>query len=84
MSIILNLDILNIHIRIIFRVIISRRLRWAGGRTRLEEGMGADNIFTTKPVKRGYLVIPRHKRKTNIIKCFKEKYVNVRNWIDLA
>ena len=50
----------------IVRVIKSRRLRWAGDVTRMEEGMSAFTMLTGKPTGKRPLGRPRHKWEDNI------------------
>jgi len=50
----------------VIRVIKSRRLRWAGLVTRLEEGRSAFKILTGKPTGKRPLWRPRHRWEDNI------------------
>ena len=50
----------------IARVIKSRRLRWAGHVTRMEEGRSAFKILTGKPAGKKSLGSPRRRQEDNI------------------
>ena len=68
----------------IVRVIQSRRLRWAGHVTRMEEGRSAFRILTVKPKRKGPLERPRPRWEYNIRMDLKEIGINRRNWVDSA
>ena len=64
----------------IFRLIKSRRLRWAGHIARMEEGGSAFKILTGKrPLGR-----PRHRWEGNIRMNLEEIGMNAGNWVDSA
>ena len=65
----------------IVRVIKSRRLRWAGHVTRMEEGRSAFKILTGKPTRKGSLGRPRRRWEDNIRMDLKEISINTRNWL---
>ena len=67
----------------IVRVIISRRLRWAGHVARME-GRSALKILTGKPAGKRPLGRPRHRWEDNIRMDLKEIDINTRNWVDSA
>jgi hypothetical protein len=50
----------------IIRVIMSRRLRWAGHVSRMGERKGAYRVLVEKPEGRRPLERPRHRREDNI------------------
>ena len=50
----------------ILRVAKSRRLRWAGHLTRMEEGRSASKVLTGKPTGRMPLEWPRRRWEDNI------------------
>ena len=50
----------------IVRVIKSRRLRWAGYVTRMEESRSAFKILTGKPIGKKSLGRPRHRWRTRL------------------
>ena len=59
----------------IFRVIKSKRLRWAGHVARMEEGRSAFKILTSKPTEKRPLGRPRRRWEIGI---------NAGNWVDSA
>ena len=63
----------------LFRVIISRRLRWAEHVTRIEEGRSAFKILTRKPLGR-----PRRRWEDNIRMDLEEIGINAGNWVNSA
>ena len=63
----------------IFRVIKSRRLRWAGHIARMQEGRSAFEILTGKPTGKKPLGRPRSRWEDNIIKDLKGIGINTRN-----
>ena len=60
----------------IVRAIKSRRLRWVGHVTRMEEGRSAFNILTRKPTGKRPLGKPRHRSKDNIKMGLEEIGIN--------
>ena len=68
----------------IFRVIISRRLRWAGHVARMDESRSAFKILTVKPTGKRLLGRPRSRWEDYIKIDLKEICINTRNWVDLA
>ena len=60
-------------------MIKSRRLRWVGHVTRMEEGRSAFKILTGTPVGR-----PRRRLEDNIRMELKEIGINTRNWVNAA
>ena len=62
----------------IVRVIISRRLRWAGHVARMKEGRSAFKNLTGKI----RLRMPRHRWKDKIRKDLEEIGINAGNWVD--
>ena len=67
-----------------FRVIKSRRLRWAGHIARAEEGTSAFKILTGKPTGKRPLGRPRRGWEDNIRMGRKQIGISTRNWIDTA
>jgi hypothetical protein len=61
------------------RVIMSRRLRWAGHLARMEEGRSALKILRGTPAGKRPLRRPRHRREDNIRIDPKEIGINTRN-----
>ena len=68
----------------IVRVIKSRRLRWAGHVSRMEESSSAFKILTGKPLEKRLLGRPRHRWEENIRMDLKIIGINTRNWVDSA
>ena len=68
----------------IARVTKSRRLRWAGHVTRMEEGRSAVNILTGTPSGKGPSGRPRRRWEDNIRIYLEEICMNTKNWIDPA
>ena len=68
----------------IVRVIMSRRLRWAGHVTRMEEGRSAFIILTGRPKPTGKRPLGRSRCRweDNIRMDLEEIGINVRNWVD--
>ena len=62
----------------------SRRLRWAGHVTRIEEGRSVFKILNGTPAGKRPLGRPRRRWEDNIRMGFKEIGINVRNWVDSA
>ena len=67
-----------------FRVIKSRRLRWAGHVARMEEGRSAFKILAGKPTGRRHLGRPRRRWEDNIRMDLEEIGINAGNWVDSA
>ena len=67
----------------IVRVIKSRRLRWAGHVTRMEEGRSVFKILTGKPTGKRPLGRPR-RRWEDIRMDLGEIGINAGNWVDSA
>ena len=68
----------------IFRVIKSRRLRWAGHVARMEEGKSAFKILTSTPTGKRPLGRPRRRWENVNRMNLKEIGINTRNWVDSA
>jgi hypothetical protein len=68
----------------IVRVIIFRRLRWAGYVARMEEGRSAFKIVTGKPTGKTPLTRPRRSWEDNIRMDIEEIGINAGNWFDSA
>jgi hypothetical protein len=66
----------------IFRVIKSRRLRWAGHIARMEEGEIAFKTLTGAPTGKIFLERPRRRWEDNIKMDLKEIGINTRYWVD--
>ena len=67
---------------LVFRVIKSRRLRWAWHVTRMEEGRSAYKILTGKPIGKRPLGRPRGRWEDNIRIDLEEIGINARSWVD--
>ena len=65
-------------------MIKSRRSRWVGHITRMEEGRGAVKILTGTPAGKSSLRRPRCRWEDNIRMDLKEIGNNMRNWVDSA
>ena len=65
-------------------MIKSRRLRWAGHETRMEEGRSAFKILTGKPTGKRPLGRPRRRWENNIKMDLEEIGINAGNWVDSA
>jgi hypothetical protein len=65
-------------------VIKSRRLRWAGHVSRMEEGRSAFKILTGKPTGKRPLRRPRRRYEDNIRMDLEEIGINAGNWEDSA
>ena len=65
----------------IVRVIKSKRLRWTGHVTRMEESRSALKILTGKPTGKRPLWRPKHRWEDNIRMDLKEIGINM-IWID--
>jgi hypothetical protein len=68
----------------IVRVIMSRRLKWAGHVARIEEGRSVFKILSGKPTGKRPLGRPRHRWEDNIRMDLKEISIYTRNWVDSA
>ena len=68
----------------IFRVIKSRRLKWAGHLARMERCRSVFKILTGKPTGKRPLGKTRCRWKDIIRMGLKEIGINTRNWIDSA
>ena len=66
----------------VVRVIKSRRLRWAGHVTRMEEGRSAFKIVTGEPTGKRPLGRPRRRWEYNIRMDLQEIGVNAGNSVD--
>ena len=66
----------------IVRVIKSRRLRWAGYVTRVEEGRSAFKILNDKPTGNRPFGRPRHRWEDSIRIDLEQIVINTRNWGD--
>ena len=64
-------------------MIKSRRIKWAGHVTRMDEGRNAFKILIVKPTERR-LGRPRHRRENIKRMDLKELRVRTRNWVDSA
>ena len=60
-------------------MIKSRRLRWVGHVTRMEEGRSAFKILTSKPTGKRPLGRPRHRWEDNIRMDIEEIGINAGN-----
>jgi hypothetical protein len=68
----------------IFQVIKSRRMRWAGHVTRMEDTRGAHSILMGRPDGKRSLGKPRHRCEDNIKMDFKDVGSEGMDWIALA
>jgi hypothetical protein len=68
----------------IFRVIKSRRLRWAGHVARMGERRGAYRALVGKPEGRRQLERPRRRWEENINMDFRQVGCGDADWVDLA
>ena len=68
----------------IFRVIKSRRLRWAGHVARMEDGRSAFKMLTGKPTGKRPLGRARRRWEDNIRMDLEEIAIRARNWVDSA
>ena len=68
----------------IFRVIKSRRLKWAEHVARMEEGRSAIKISTGKPSGKKPLGRPRRRWEDKIKMDLEEVGINAGNWVDSA
>ena len=66
----------------IVRVIKSRRMRWAGYVTRMEEGRGVHKVLVGKPEGKRPLARPRHRWEDNIKMNLQEVGRGGRDWMD--
>jgi hypothetical protein len=65
----------------IVRVIKSRRMRWAGHATRMEEGRGVYRHLVGRPEGKRPLGRPRHRWEDNIKMDLREIGINGVKWI---
>ena len=68
----------------IFRVIKSRRLRWAGHVARMEKGRSSFKIVTGKPTEKILLGRCRRRGENNIKMDLEEMDINAGNLVDSA
>ena len=68
----------------VFRVIKSRRLRWADHVDKMEEGRSAFKILTGKPIGKRLSGRPRRRWEDNIRMELEEIGISAGNWVDLA
>ena len=68
----------------IFRVIKSRRIRWAGNVARVEEGRGVYRVLVGKPEGKRPLGRPRRRWEDNIQMDLQEVGCGDMDWIELA
>jgi hypothetical protein len=68
----------------IFRVIKSRRMRWAGHVARMGEGRGVYRVLVGRPEGKRPVGRPRHRWKDNIKMDLRETGIDGANWIRLA
>jgi hypothetical protein len=67
-----------------FRVMKSRRMRWAGHVTRMGEGRGVYRVLIGSPEGRRPLGRPRRRWEDNIKMVLREIGIDEVNWIPLA
>ena len=65
-------------------VIKSRRMRWAGHVTRMEEGRGVHKVLVGKPAGKRPLGRSRHRWEDNIKMDLEEVGRGCGNWMELA
>jgi hypothetical protein len=68
----------------IFRVIISRRMRWAGHVARMGEGRGVYRVLVGRPEGKRPLGRPRLRWEDNIKMDLRETGIDGANWIQLT
>ena len=68
----------------IVRVIKSRRMRWAGHVTRMEEGRGVHKVLVGKPEGKRPLGRPRRRWEDNIKMDLEEVGKGCGDWMELA
>jgi hypothetical protein len=68
----------------IFRVIKSRRMRWAGHVPRIGEGRGVYRVLFWRPERKRLLGRPRPSWEDNIKMDLREIWIDGANWIRLA
>ena len=68
----------------IFRVIQSRRMRWAGHVARIGEGRYVDRVLVGKPEGKRSIGRPRRRWEDNIKMDLQEVLCGGMDWIDLA
>jgi hypothetical protein len=69
---------------IIFRVIKSRRMRWAGHVACMGEGRSVYSVLVGRPEGKRPLGRPRHRWEDNIKIDLRELGIDGANWIQLA
>jgi hypothetical protein len=67
-----------------FRVIKSRRMRWAGHVARMGKGRGVDGVLVGRPEGKRPLERPRRRREYNIKMDLMEIGIDGANWIQLV
>ena len=72
------------HSSNIVRIIKSRRLKWAGHVTRMDDGMRALKILTGTSIKKDTFMGPRHRWEDTIRNDLTKMGTNTRNYVDLA
>ena len=70
--------------QILFRVIKSRRIRWAGHAERMGKRSGVYKVLVRKPEGKRPLGRPRHRREDNIKMDLQEVGCGYMDWIELA
>jgi hypothetical protein len=68
----------------IFRVIKSRRMRWAGHVAHMGEGRGVYRVFVWRSEGKRTLGRPRHRWEDNIKMDVRDRNIDGENWIQLA
>jgi hypothetical protein len=68
----------------IFRVIKSRRMRWAGDVAHMGEGRGVYRVLVGRPEGKRPLGRPRRRWEDNIKMDLRETGIDVANWIQVA
>jgi hypothetical protein len=68
----------------IVKVIISRRMRWAGHVARMGEGRGAYRVLVGRPEGKRPQGTPRRRWEDNIKMDLREIGIDEANWIQLA
>ena len=74
-----NLIVFTVDLIYVVRVINSRKLKCSGHVARMEEGMGALQILTSKATGKRTLRSPRRRWEDNV-----RMYLNTSNWVDSA
>jgi hypothetical protein len=75
---------MNFTACILYRVIKSRRMRWAGHVACMGEGRGVYKILVGRPEGKRHLGRSRHRWEDNIKMDLREIGTNGANWIQLA